>query len=223
MRFTHIVQFVTSFGKPIEDEQQLRHLADRAYARLTEWFGNPHDETWPYRLMSAPFSGISRDPRKCEYIIFLPATYRYVEQRVASICHEMYHRVTVGMLGLHQQLWVDEMLAFMASQRLLRELGYGLYAKHRFGANYNPRNALSVSSLYRARRRRVLFGLGGFAYPPGFTAGIVMLSTRFEALLDWHDICQIVHFQDWFQWLQTVPSDVRPELRRLLQLDTESS
>jgi hypothetical protein len=203
----------------LADEQQLRNYADFAFQRCCAWFGRPADADFRLCFVGAPFSGTSRSAKRRSYAIWISRQATSKEARLADLFHEMYHRVTMCCTGLRQELWVDETLAFLASQRLLQEAGLGQYAKLRLAFYFNPAKALAVPALKKARARKVLFGLYGVHYPEGFNEGVAVLGFRLDQLLEWEAICRLAVDKTWSEWLGQIRPELHGKLGELLMID----
>ncbi len=115
-------------------EIQDPHLLDfskQAYNWCVTWFGIPVDELWEYEILIASMSGCSRQKLFKYYTIYIDKRNKSIEQKMAIIAHEVYHRVTIPKNSLRRIVWVDEMVAFLVSDRILMMSGLEQYAEYR--------------------------------------------------------------------------------------------
>jgi len=119
--------------------------------------------------------------------------------------------------GLRTLPWVDELVAFLVSDRLLRIRDMEYYATQRLERRLamTPRMAIHEVQTTRATRQ---FRAGTFSttYPTGFYPGIWHLGVQLARLVDWQSICNLVHIKEWESWLQSLPPTAQTEVRNLL-------
>ncbi len=203
---------------PIEDAE-LQLFAQQAYRYCIDWFGVPLDDNWRYVLVDGSFDGCAHNRILREYTIVIRSDYAYPEQKKAAIAHEMYHRMTLLKEGLRESAWIDEMLAFLVSQRILSNQGMLEYANLRLQRQLNSKYRLDLSSLQKAQRKRILFGLGGITYPQGFASAVACLGTELEAKLGWSTINYLVQCRTWEEWFAKLPPESKSDASALLGID----
>lgn len=196
----------------------LYKCADAAYQYYVSLFGMPKDASWSYEIITAPSASVGRDPFRRMYIVAVRISEQNRERRLASAAHEMYHRVTLLRKGLHRQhLWVDEMLAFLATDKFLRDYGLRAYCDAELKRRYAMPHRLKIETLKGLRRRSNLFGLVRSQYPPDFASTIAVLGKTLEQLVGWENICQLVHCRTWQDWIASLPQQVQPPVREIIQ------
>ena len=99
-------------------------FANFTLRELTTWFGPPSDEDTPFEIVIYHRSIQSYDFLRRRYTLFI-RNQDEIEPMLASIAHEMYHRVTSRHKreGLHRAVWINEILACSASRRLMEASG----------------------------------------------------------------------------------------------------
>jgi hypothetical protein len=202
----------------------LHEYADRAYTSCVGWFGPPPDEHWRYEIVRAPQRACAvKSWLHRRYVLYIPSEYKKIEQQCATVGHEMYHRVTMRRRGLRELAWVDELVAFLAAERLLGEQGMEGYALQRMKRRLAATPRLPVTELHKVTmRRRFRAGALSTVYPPGFYEGIWDVGSRLAGLVDWNCICNLVTCAGWHEWLRSVPPNVRPEVCHLMRFECES-
>lgn len=195
----------------------LYKCADAAYAYYTSLFGLPKDNSWSYEIVAAPTAVMARDPFRRMYILTFRCNDLSREAQLASVAHEMYHRVTSrGRTGLHRYVWVDEMLASLVTHKFLCLYGLEEYAEAKSKLCYAYPTRLDMKTLKRVRRKFTMLGLVS-AYPPGFGPTMAVLGTTLEGLVGWKEICSLIHFRTWPEWLATLPPSVQIRVRDLIE------
>ncbi len=200
---------------PIEG-RELQLFAERVSEVYRDWFGPPADPHWPAVLVAAAFEKCVRNFVLREYTVSIYYKLEREEEKKASIAHELYHRATMRFPGLRKQMWLDELLAFLATMHILKREGLTEFAeayRNSLCLGYAP---MDVHSLQRSRTKRSWRTLGGIVYPPRFLATVANVGTALDNLLEWHEICGLVTYREWRQWLNTLPPDVRPQTIELL-------
>lgn len=193
-------------------------FAQVAYNSCVDWFGVPNDEKRKFVLVWGHFDGCCRNRLVREYTIVIRREYQHPEQIMAATAHEMYHRVTMWRRGLTQCVWTDEMLAFLASQKLLVLHGMTDYARLRYETLREHHKMLSMDSLRKCVRKRVTFGRRGVVYPEGFGESVARVGVELEALVGWDAICRIVKHTAWNDWLVEIDAITIPAVAKLLSL-----
>ncbi len=113
------------------EDAELLDFSNQAYNWCVTWFGTPDDELLPYEILRAPMNGCSRHRLVKLYSIYINKNYKFQEQILATLGHEVYHRVTMQKNSLRRIVWVDEMVAFLISDRILMISGLAEYAEYR--------------------------------------------------------------------------------------------
>jgi len=193
--------------------------ANQAYRYHVRFFGQPEDAHWKYEIITAHKASNGRDPFRHMYIITV-REQDPPQQRLASLAHEMYHRVTSrrkGRNGLHRHLWVDEMLASLTTHKFLCDHGQREYAQEIRKRCYAQPVRLDINTLKRLKRRPDFLGLLRSQYPPKFAGSIAVLGMTIEALVGWETMCSLVHCGSWHEWLDTLPDKTRKHVRELIE------
>lgn len=197
---------------------ELYACADAAYRHHVSCFGTPKDASWKYEIITAPVATMGRDPFRRMYVLTVRVHDDPPERRLASAAHEMYHRVTSHGKGLHRQhLWVDEVLAFLATDRFLREYGLKEYCGTELKLRYAVSHRLDMRTLKGLRRRPNLFGLIPSQYPLHFGSTIAVLGKTLEELVGWESMCALVRCRTWQEWLAELPPKVQSRVRDIIQ------
>jgi hypothetical protein len=218
---THLRQcwkYIKAIDFEYKDEE-LDAIAPRIYARCVDWFGPPIDPNWPYQIMGGPFGTTTRDFFAKRYIITIPTDCKTLEQRVAVLAHEMYHRVTMHRDGLRRQLWIDEMMAEVTTLKFLREAGFTWYANQWLCSLYDNPPALDMRDLQRGSRHKSgLWNALGIEHHDEFYDKVALIGVELQRLVGWEQICRIVHCRTWDEWLASLSADLRAEVCDLLAL-----
>jgi hypothetical protein len=209
---------LAAYDEVPQSHTEIHRFAARAYEMCATWYGPPQDAHKPYTLLYGPCTALTLDPLKQVYRVVVSEGNQTDEQKCAAIAHEIYHRVTFLCAGLRRTLWVDEMMAFLTSQHVLIEIGFGDYAMTRRKAYTSRPLILAVDALGRAKRRRILFGIGGISYPEGFAAGVATVGCQLEDIVGWDHMRQVLACRDWQEWLLSLPPRKRAQAGRLLQI-----
>jgi hypothetical protein len=195
----------------VDYDTSLQSFAITAYRCCTDWFGTPPDEDWPCHIVQFRSNSCRRSVLFHEYYITVMSTYKMAEQSKATIAHEIYHRVTRLRGGLRKLPWLDELLAFLASQHVLRANGLSDYAKTRIKHARYRNCHVDLRAVKAVPRWKYIFGMPTWFYDAVATAG-----AELDRVLEWSIICRLIHSQSWDQWLQHVPIEQRTYVRDLL-------
>ena len=191
---------------PINDPDLLA-FAGRTLSNLYTWFGHPCDPTWPVVIVYGGCEMCGRNRILREYSIVLRGAYPNEAMRLAALAHELYHRATMIRRGLRSQLWIDEMLAFLTSQRILELEGAGAYAEQRFQHLHQRYQPLDLHVVQSVRTKRRWFG--PIEYPIGFSASVARLGVDLQRIVGWRAACSLVAHSDFADWLASLPADRR--------------
>lgn len=191
------------------EDNVIIEYAHFSYQRCTAWFGSPLDADWPCRVVQGPYSGCQRQRLLKSYYIILHSALTDTPARLATLGHEIYHRVTWKRPGLSRSGWVDEMLACHTSQRLLQARGYSNFAARIEKRHRQSPIKLSIPLYQTARRKRRLLGFRASAYPDGFGSTAICLGAALDSLVGWKAMCRLVECASWSEWLQTLPEPRR--------------
>lgn len=218
-RIRRALHAIDAFDPALGQDEDLRAFAVAAYSQCVEWFGIPDDHRIGFSIVGGPYTALARDLISRQYVIVISNELRHAEPRFASIAHEMYHRVTMHRRGLREALWVDEMLAFLTTQRILCGMGFAEYADERLRRQREEASTMSVEQLRRARPlfRRYLW-LSAVAYPAGFTAGSGVLGARLLEVVGWEHTARMIACHTWEQWLALLPESQVPKAVTLLEI-----
>jgi hypothetical protein len=198
-------------------DASLYSVAETAYEYHVKHFGPPKDPTWKFEIVTAPYAGMARDPFRRMYILTVREYDARPEQRLASVVHEVYHRITSRRIGLHKYLWVDEMLAFLSVHHFLCEHGLQNYAEDYLKLCYVQPKRLDIDTIKNLRRRPSFLGLLRSQYPPHFTSSIAVLATTMETIVGWTNMCNLVHCRSWREWLAAIPEKRRESVREIVK------
>lgn len=200
------------------EDPELINFSQKAYIHCVKWFGEPDDEKWQCTLNYGYSNGCARNWLLREYVIVIRNTYKYAEQKKAIIAHEIYHRATMRRKGLRQSVWVDEMVAFLVSQQILRAENLSNYADLRIQRHLEKQVKINISHLHKVRRRRIIIGYPCANYPTDFGASVACLGTELEYLVGWSNICRLVNCTSWDDWLDGLPLESRSIVLALLKI-----
>jgi tetratricopeptide (TPR) repeat protein len=189
----------------------------KTYEQCVRWFGPVSDEDWPCILVRGPFAGCTRNRWIRHYYLIVPSSLRELPPLFMTIAHEMYHRVTWNNSGLRRQVWVDEMLAYQTSVQMLKEYGVSFYVQEIAKSNRQVPH-LPMKLIRSIRTPSLVARLFGYHYPKGFYATVACLSDALEWVVDWDKMCQIVHYQTWEEWLDSLSEVSRRMAVRLLEI-----
>jgi len=196
--------------------ENIRTFTATAYHHCINWFGLPCDPEWPLHiyLRSQPCCKAITWAR-C-YIIVLEKDRESWEPVCGTLAHEMYHRVTTRRQGLHKQLWIDEMLAILVQNRLLRDQGFSEYVDFLINWYHNKPKKMSPDVLQKVNLNYFKGILGGSGYPEGFDSGVAVLGQELEHLVGWEAVCRLAGCHNWNEWLETIPENLRLQAKSLL-------
>src|SRR5579871_6829573 len=194
-------------------DDQLNEFAAYCFETYVGWFGPQQGPQWPYEIVFGPSNMCLRNCILRRYEIVIMKSYETNKQKFASIAHEMYHCVTKNRSSLIRFLWVDEMMAFVTSQRILRQRGYHDYADLRLKVAIESPDCMDILALKKAKARKTMFQI---IYPDGFAAGVNTLGAELEKLVGWEAMTRLIQCISWKEWLYALSADVRPPVCQLL-------
>jgi hypothetical protein len=186
-------------------ENSLRETADAAYACCVRWFGPPTDPETKYDIFFGPhslcvFSGWIR-----RYLIQIYPSSSIAEV-TRSIGHEMCHRVTTKRKGLHKEVWVSEMLAFLAEQWFLHDCSLGEHADSLVQTLFDYEDRVPISQLKSTKRNTgIIARLHGNFYPPDFRQHTARLGTALAQIVGRELMAQMVEARDLQDWIAKLP------------------
>lgn len=207
-------------NEPLRDREQARAFADAAYQSCVQWFGPPPDPKRRYELCNGIASGGSCSYGFGFYRIYLSSESCSPEQLCAIVGHEMYHRVTMRRRTLRREVWVDEMLASIASLWFLESQGYRDYAAFlRDEAAYEP-EPVDLAGLRSFRRTSRLFAMwrGVEPYQKDFYPGTLRVGLALVSLVGSTALCRLSQAKSWDEWLDSLPNHQRALVVRFLRL-----
>ncbi len=199
---------------------ELYAFADAAYQYHVNCFGLLADAHWRYEILTAYKACAVRDPLRRVYILSVRECDQQPQDQLASVAHEMYHRVTSrrkGLGGLHKHLWVDEMLAFLATHHVMCEQGLSDYATAELRLCFAQNERLGIDTLKGLRRKPDLGNLLSSQYPPGFRASIAVLGISIQSVVGWEAMCRLVHCRKWSDWLDGLPETQRKHVQVIIK------
>lgn len=188
----------------LNSDAEMRAFAERSYAMCVRWFGRHADQDWPVELVFGRENGCWRNSLLRCYTIVVGRHNETTEQRVATIAHEVYHRTTMLKKTARVQLWIDEMMAFLASQHALIETGYREYSTQRAEWYRSEPRLGSMEELWDAAPLRRGFQ---FIYPAGLPETAAVIGMSLETRIDWSQVRLLVNAPDWANWLQRLPRE----------------
>jgi hypothetical protein len=218
---------ITARQAPPEDYAELKNLAIAAYKCYEEWVGPPADPKCPCEIRAGyqkgyAYCAYNRLIRR--YVISIPNSTTNPNERLKMVAHEMYHRVTwrgrttatSGRLG--GQIWVEEMMANLASHRFLCEQGYAAHIERlEYHCRMQP-GRFGARELRAVKREPRWFGSSDPLYPPGFQTDIIHLGMKLSRLLTWEDLCRLPKADTLEDWIVTLPEEVRASVRHILDV-----
>ncbi len=211
--------------EPVPNQEKCEEFAADAYKFCTELFGPPADLHKPYRLIngtdeiSACWYAIGL------YTISLSPKCETIEEQCMMIGHEMYHRFTMHRKGMRQQLWVDELLAFLTSHSFLKRQGYSDYAESFAQMHTSPIGKLDIKKL-RGYPRPSLYNRVkdmGLIYYEEFYFDIAQLFAALKTILGSKDIYPLLKASSLEQWIDSLPEEKQYCVCRILEVSREGT
>lgn len=198
-------------------QPELYAIAEAAYQYNIRLFGPPKDASWKFEVVTAPNASMARDPIRRIYILTVREYDAQPEHRLASVAHEVYHRVTSRRKGLHKYLWVDEMLAFLSTHHFLRDYGMNEYTEGYLQECYSQHKRLDIYTIKKVKRRPLFLSLFKSHYPPKYSSSIAVLATTIETVVGWESMCKLVQCQTWNDWFEVIPERSREHIRGIIK------
>jgi hypothetical protein len=197
------------------DAPELLEYADFARTQLTEDFGKPPDAARPTRLLHGLRPECVLEPSENCYDLYLFRDADTLQARL-QIGHEMFHRI--GSRGRIFD-WTHEMLACVASVRLLDRRGFAEYAAVMRAAYRRDAESVSLSALLDADLTRPgeVAALGAGLYGRAFVTGVALTDT-----VGWPALCRLARptgrrgLPDLAAWAASLPENSRPSTRDIL-------
>lgn len=185
------------------------YTATVAYEQCCNWFGKPEDYHWSYTLQRFARSGCVRSTLYKEYIIAVNKSYKYPEQIKATLCREMYYRVTMTRNTIRKHPWLDEVLATLTKYHCMVVLGYPDYAN--YSLHYDTANdvMLKPKQLKRIRRRRLCSWFTKDGFPSGYGITIRKLAIKALENLTWDTMRRAVNSASFEDWLNNIEQSER--------------
>ncbi len=198
-----------SVSEPVVDQNNLGVAEAYTFAmsRYREWFGPEPDPDWQTTIIAWQTDKVIRNVPLREYSLSIRKSYTSLEQRIAATAHETYHRVTMTRPLCRAAPWLDESLAFLASQRVLREMGEEDYADLRTQGALWPPAAEQFRVMTAFRRRPFPWSLRG--YPPQFSAVVRGFGLLLERDIAWDKICRLPETTGLEAWREMLDGDER--------------
>ncbi len=209
------------FLKNVSDENEyLKTLTPLAYDFCVKQFGDPPDP--------GVSSEISRDiarsvcmyaPILGGYVIQINITHHTIEQLCSSLGHEMYHRVTMRRAGAHREPWLNETLAYVASQGFLRDQGFVRYADYRDIRRRSDTEWFTLSRLRNTRKSlNPLKRIIGRMYPPEFGCEVERFAIALEASIGARALANLVGAISFESWVQQLSPELMERVEALIRL-----
>lgn len=209
--------------EPIPNHEKCEEFAAEAYKYCTELYGPPADPHKPYNLING-----TNDTSICwyalgRYTISISPQFETIEEQCMIIGHEMYHRCTMHRKGMRQQLWVDELLAFVISHSFLKRQGYSDYAESYVQAYKDSREKLNVKKLREYPRPSLLNRLKnmGPKFYEEFYYDIAQLAIALKAILCSTDIYLILDATSLQQWINSLPEEKQYSVCSIMEVSSE--
>ena len=208
--------------EPISNQEKCEEFAADAYKYCTELFGPPADPHKPYRLINGPDEVSSCSYALGLYTITLSPQCETLEEQCMMIGHEMYHRFTMHRKGLRQQVWVDELLAFLTSHSFLKRQGYLDYADSYVRAYKNSDEKLNVKKLREYPRPSFYNRLKniGLRYYDEFYYDIAQLEIALKAVLRSKDLYPLLKATSLDLWIDSLPEEKQYSVCRILEVSS---
>jgi len=198
------------------EDPQLEDFVSRCMVRYSTWFGPVTDPQCKMQVVLSHRTACGWDPVLGGYDIFIDKGLKTSEERLAAVAHEVFHRV-VWNSWLKYQLHLNEMLAFLTTQELLRFEGFQHYAENLENASIESDEILDPRALSEARPIRRF--LERTEYPEGFYPSVEVMGLKVRALVGWPELCRLVRSSGPLVWLQGLPADQRRSVAKVMGLD----
>ena len=200
------------------EETDLKKLADLAYKYCCDWFGPPPDSERPYVIFRGRYSVCAYNFIGREYLIQIADDRKTVEEITATVGHEMYHRVTQRRSGLNKEVWVDEMLAALASQWFLQTQGLDEYGWRISACYWRYDKPVPVQEVRRTVRKKGPFvAWRKTFYPSDFGIDIARLAFALEALVGGKCMTHMVGARSLREWIQSLSPSLQTPVFELLE------
>lgn len=180
--------------------------ANISYSILTKDFGLSQDHYIPFEIVVDKLSCLSFDFIRRKYVLFI-REHDDIQHVYASIAHETYHRITskCKKKGLHKQLWINEVLAFQASQQVLCRTGHTIFAVQKMKSMYCSPHRLSIDELRNVKSFKFFFLRR--SYPAYFTETVAIISDTLVQSIGWEKMCLMTKCEtlpDWLNYLSEI-------------------
>lgn len=210
---------------PEDQDGAVTEYAQEAYDCCVTWFGQPLDPRSSYFFQQAVDGGSYCSRRFGTYCLVISTDATAPEQMCLHVAHEMYHRVTTGQKGLASEMWIQEIMASLASHWFLCRRGFKEYAEAVKEDCLGRPGGADVAML-RASRRRAFWDLifrGGDPYSPEFVTSVGRVAYALNRLLDADDLRRIIKATTQEEWVTTLPVDWQYAVCRVLELATRDT
>ena len=209
--------------EPIPNQEKCEEFAADAYQYCSEVFGPPADPHKPYRLTIGIDEISSCSYALGLYTISLSPQLETLEEQCMMIGHEMCHRFIMHRKGMRQQVWVDELLAFLTSHSFLKRQGYSDYAESFAQAYISSSGKLNVKKLREYPRPSLYNRLKnmGPCYYEEFYCDIAQLLIALKTVLRSNDIYLLLNATSLEQWIDTLPEEKQYSVCRILEVSSE--
>jgi hypothetical protein len=194
-------------GKFYSYWKELLPFTQRAWELCVGWFGPPSDPDWPAEIIcsnSSRGSACNRIRLLRRYYLFVHANFETetIHYECANLAHEMYHRVTYTRPFLRSNIWIDEAMAYLTAQKILKTTGYQSYAKTLSEYYREERTPIDLADLRSVRPIR--HWNPSKRYPPRFHVAAFRLGEALQVLVPWDDLCTLVKSPTLEAWMQNL-------------------
>ncbi len=198
-------------------EEEYERLAADALQACSEWFGPPVDPKRPVGYAVSPDNISACGYFFGQYMIALNPNLDTPAERCETIGHEMYHRVTMRRPGLRREMWIDEMMAFLAEQWFLTRHGFGERVRENRRRYNSRKEPADIDALRRFRLRRPLVNTTGMGawYPPNFYPDVQRLATALNGGGKRNDLARLPWAKSRPAGVESRPADRRANVDRL--------
>ena len=209
--------------EPIPNQEKCEEFAADAYKYCIELFGPPADPHRPYRLTNGTDEVSSCSYGLGLYTISLSPQCETLEEQCMVIAHEMCHRFIMHRKGMRQQVWVDELLAFLTSFWILRRQGLSEYAALLLENYINLPGKIDLRKLreFCSPPWYICLKNLGPIYPEHFYAEVARLAIALMRIASSNDLCRLAKVVSLEQWIDSLPEEKQYSVCRILEVSSE--
>lgn len=209
--------------EPIPNQEKCEGFAADAYQYCSEVFGPPADPHKPYRLINGIDEISSCSYTLGLYTISLSPQCETLEEQCMVIGHEMCHRFIMHRKGMRQQVWVDELLAFLTSFWFLRRQGLSEYAALLLENYINLPGKIDLRKLreFCSPSWYICLKNLGPIYPEHFYAEVARLAIALMRIANSNDLCRLAKVVSLEQWIDSLPEEKQYCVCRILEVSSK--